>query len=40
MIAERLGIRRDDDLVPDTQLGQVYYWLGELQARLIDAVDR
>lgn len=40
VIAERLGIRRDDDLVPDTQLGQVYHWLAELQARLIDAVDR
>jgi hypothetical protein len=40
VIAERLGIRSDDDTVPDTQLGQVYHWLAELQARLIDAVDR
>jgi hypothetical protein len=40
VIAERLGIRRDDDPVPDGQLGQVYRWLAELQARLVDAVDR
>jgi hypothetical protein len=40
VIAERLGIRSDDDLPSDDRLGQVYYWLGELQARLIDALDR
>jgi hypothetical protein len=40
VIAERLGVHRDDDPLPDGQLAQVYLWLGELQARLIDALDR
>jgi hypothetical protein len=40
VIAERLGIRADDDPVPDTQLGQVYHWLGELQERLVQTLER
>jgi predicted transcriptional regulator len=40
VIAERLGIRTDDDPVPDDQLGQVYHWLAELQERLVLALDR
>ena len=40
VVAERLGIRADDDLVPDDQLGAVYWWLGELQERLVGALDR
>lgn len=40
VVAERLGIRRDDDPVPDSRLGAVYRWLAELQERLVDAVDR
>jgi hypothetical protein len=40
VIAERLGIRADDDPLPDTQLAAVYLWLGELQARLVDAIER
>jgi hypothetical protein len=39
VIAERLGIRHDDDPVPDDQLGAVYWWLGELQERLVLALD-
>ena len=40
VIAERLGVRADDDPLPDTQLAAVYLWLGELQARLVDAIER
>ena len=40
VVAERLGIRADDDPVPDGQLGAVYWWLGELQERLVGALDR
>jgi hypothetical protein len=39
IVAERLGIRADDDAVPDDPLGEVYDWLGQLQAYLIDAID-
>jgi len=39
IVAERIGIRTDDDPVPDDALGEVYHWLGQLQAYLIDAID-
>jgi hypothetical protein len=39
IVAERLGIRADDDPVPNDPLGDVYDWLGQLQAYLIDAID-
>jgi len=39
VVAERLGIRADDDPVPDDSLGEVYHWLGQLQAYLIDAIE-
>jgi len=39
IVAERLGIREDDDPVPDDSLGEVYSWLGQLQAYLIDAIE-
>ena len=39
IVAERIGITRDDDPVPDDALGEVYNWLGQLQAYLIDAVE-
>jgi hypothetical protein len=39
IVAERLGIRADDDPVPDDALGEVYDWLGQLQAYLIDAAE-
>jgi hypothetical protein len=39
IVAERLGIRADDDPVPDDSLGEVYDWLGQLQAYLIDAIE-
>jgi hypothetical protein len=40
VIAERLGVRADDEPLPDTRLAAVYLWLGELQARLVDAIER
>lgn len=40
VIAERLGIRGDDDPVPPGDLGAVYGWLAELQERIVQAVDR
>jgi len=40
VVAERLGIRSEDDPVPDDQLGAVYWWLGELQERLVGALNR
>jgi hypothetical protein len=40
VIAERLGIRADDDPVPLGDLGAVYGWLAELQERIVQAVDR
>jgi hypothetical protein len=39
IVAERLGITEDDSPVPDDSLGEVYHWLGQLQAYLIDAVE-
>ncbi|HWM33390.1 MAG TPA: DUF2017 family protein [Pseudolysinimonas sp.] len=39
IVAERLGIVRDEDEVPDDPLGEVYHWLGQLQSYLIDALD-
>lgn len=39
IVAERLGITQDDDPVPDDTLGEVYNWLGQLQAYLIDAIE-
>ncbi|MEP6843591.1 MAG: DUF2017 family protein [Pseudolysinimonas sp.] len=39
VLAERLGIRRDDDPLPETELADVYQWLGELQWALIEALD-
>jgi Domain of unknown function (DUF2017). len=35
VIADRLGIRSDDDEVPDTPAGEVYTWLGHLQESLV-----
>ena len=35
VIADRLGIRADDDEVPDTPAGEVYAWLGHLQESMI-----
>ena len=35
VIADRLGIRADDDEVPDTPAGEVYAWLGHLQESII-----
>lgn len=39
IIAQRLGIVRDDDEVPRDPLGDVYHWLAELQTYLIDAIE-
>ncbi len=39
VVAERLGITKDDDPVPDDTLGEVYNWLGQLQSYLIDAIE-
>jgi Domain of unknown function (DUF2017) len=39
VLAERLGIRNDDDPLPNTELADVYSWLGELQWSLIEALD-
>lgn len=39
VIAGRLGIVRDDDEVPDDELGQVYHWLAALQQHLIEGLD-
>jgi len=39
VLAERLGIRTDDDPVPAEPLGEVYNWLGGLQQHLVDALD-
>jgi hypothetical protein len=35
VIADRLGIRADDDEIPDTPAGEVYAWLGHLQESMI-----
>ncbi len=39
VVAERLGITKDDDPVPDDSLGEVYNWLGQMQSYLIDAIE-
>jgi len=39
VLAERLGIRADDDPMPENELSDVYFWLGELQWNLIAALD-
>lgn len=35
VIADRLGIRTDDDPVPDSPAGEVYAWLGHLQESIV-----
>jgi hypothetical protein len=39
VIADRLGIRADDDEIPDTPAGEVYSWLGHLQESIITLLD-
>lgn len=39
VIADRLGIRADDDEVPDTPAGEVYAWLGHLQESMVTLLD-
>lgn len=39
VIADRLGIRADDDEVPDTPAGEVYTWLGHLQESIISLLE-
>ncbi|HWH96726.1 MAG TPA: DUF2017 family protein [Pseudolysinimonas sp.] len=39
VIADRLGIRADDDEVPDTPAGEVYAWLGHLQESIIALLE-
>jgi hypothetical protein len=39
VLAERLGVRTDDDALPDSELADVYGWLGELQWLLVAALD-
>jgi hypothetical protein len=39
VLAERLGIRSDDDPLPESELADVYQWLGELQWALVEALD-
>lgn len=39
VLAERIGIRSDDDLVPDTVPGEVYGWLGHLQESILRLLD-
>ena len=39
VLAERLGLRRDDDPLPNSDLADVYAWLGELQWSLVAALD-
>lgn len=39
VLAERLGIHRDDDPIPANELGDVYEWLAELQGALVEALD-
>lgn len=35
VIADRLGIRTDEDEIPDTAAGEVYTWLGHLQESIV-----
>ena len=39
VIADRLGIRADDDEIPDTAAGEVYAWLGHLQESIVVLLD-
>lgn len=39
VLAERLGIHHDDDPLPESELADVYQWLGELQWALVEALD-
>jgi hypothetical protein len=39
VIADRIGIRADDDEVPDTPAGEVYAWLGHLQESIVVLLD-
>ena len=39
VLATRLGIRSDDDPLPDNELADIYGWLGELQWMLVAALD-
>ncbi len=39
VLAERLDIRTDDDPLPENDLSDVYWWLGELQGHLVAALD-
>jgi hypothetical protein len=39
VLAERLGIHHDDDPLPNSDLADVYAWLGELQWSLVAALD-
>ena len=39
VLAERIGIRSDNDRIPTTNLADVFTWLGELQWSLIAALD-
>lgn len=39
VIADRLGIRADDDEIPDTPAGEVYVWLGHLQESILALLD-
>lgn len=39
VIADRMGIRTDEDEVPDTSAGEVYVWLGHLQESIITLLD-
>lgn len=39
IVADRLGIRTDDDEAPDDALGEVYHWLAQLQSYLIEAIN-
>jgi hypothetical protein len=39
VLAQRLGIERDDDRLPNSELAEVYSWLGELQWMLVAALD-
>ena len=40
VLADRLGIVRDEDEIPEGLLGEVYDWLAELQSYLIEALDQ
>ncbi len=39
VLAERIGIRSDDDEVPDTVAGEVYGWLGYLQESILRLLE-